>query len=200
MKRSNFDRIVIYGTPGSGKSTLAKKLGAILDTKHIHLDDVFWYPNWTFPTNETFRSKVKEAVIGDQWIVDGNYSRVRDMILPNATFAIIIDLPLYTILWRILARTISRNTKLKLITVTPLPLRIEESGSREDIAYGIYELSRMAIKYKLRRLKELKKEVSQTIGEKNLLCFYNQEGIDHFVIELEKKIKEKKKKEKKLFV
>lgn len=193
MTDINFDRIVIYGTPGSGKSTLAKKLGSIFNTKYIHLDDVFWNPNWTFPSNEIFRSRVKKEIVGNKWIVDGNYSKVRDMILPKATFAIIIDIPLYIILWRIIARTISRNTKFNLIPVTPLPRRIEESGTKENILYGIYELSRMAIKYKLRRLNALEKEVSEEIGEKNILRFHKQKEIENFLKKLEKKMNVKKK-------
>ncbi|MHA1157086.1 MAG: hypothetical protein ACTSQK_13345, partial [Candidatus Heimdallarchaeota archaeon] len=137
----NFDRIVIYGASGSGKTTLAKTLGEILSKDYIHLDDLFWFPDWKMPTKEAFRTIVQNELTRKSWIIDGNYSKVRDIILPKATFAIVLDLPLYVSIWRIVARTISRNTKFTFHKSTHLPKRIEKSGTKEQPIYAIYELS-----------------------------------------------------------
>ena len=39
-------RIIIIGCGGAGKSTLARKLGEVLDLPVVHLDQLFWKPNW----------------------------------------------------------------------------------------------------------------------------------------------------------
>ncbi|NHJ05838.1 MAG: hypothetical protein EAX90_13510 [Candidatus Heimdallarchaeota archaeon] len=188
MNSKRFDRIVIYGPPGSGKSTLTNKLSEIFQVNHIHLDDVFWDPDWTMPTEKEFKSRVKRILIGEKWIIDGNYSKVRDLILPKATLAIMIDLPLFIIFWRIFARTITRNTFLKLIELTPLPKKIEETNSGERIFLAIFELSSYAIRYKRNKLKRIEEEVIKTIGKENFYKFQRQEDIDNFLQNLKKRI------------
>lgn len=161
---AKLERIVVYGCPGSGKSTLAKSLGRILNIDFIHLDDVFWFPDWQMPTDELFRKMVADELYRNSWVIDGNYSRVRDMILPKATYAIIIDLPLYIPIWRLIIRTFGRNNNLIKHIPTPLPKRIEESESKEKLIYSIFDLSRYAVKYKISKLKPIVDEVKNTLG------------------------------------
>jgi adenylate kinase family enzyme len=100
--------ILIVGSSGSGKSTLAKWLSARLDIPHIELDGLFWEPNWTKPSPEAFRVRVEAAVTGDSWIIDGNYSKVRDLIWPKADMLIWLDLPLWYCLWQVARRCVAR--------------------------------------------------------------------------------------------
>jgi adenylate kinase family enzyme len=52
---------------------------------------------------------VSEAVDGDVWVVDGNYSKSRDIVWPRADTAVWLDFSLWVILWRLLRRTIART-------------------------------------------------------------------------------------------
>lgn len=70
-------RINIIGSSGSGKSTFAKALAQKLNFPHIQIDELFWEPNWTEPSDEKFFPKLENALIGDAWVLDGNYSRTR---------------------------------------------------------------------------------------------------------------------------
>ena len=192
LSKGDLDRVTIYGPSGSGKSTLAKNLGEILEIDFIHLDDLFWYPNWREPTREFFRKVVEKELEREKWIIDGNYSRVRDMILPKATFAIILDLPLYVILWRIFARTIARNTWFKFHKSTHLPKRIEESNTAEKPILAIYELSMFSIKHKLFKKKGIIQEVQSELGEGRYIVCRSMNEVN-YLIEKIKKMKSQEK-------
>ena len=179
----DFSRIVVYGSTSAGKTTVTKELGRILDSDVIILDDVFWGPNWEMPTTESFQKRVKEIISGkEKWVVDGNYSKVRPLILPKATFAVFLDLPLYLILWRVFSRTISRNTVVKIHEPTPLPKRIEESGGGEHPIFSIYELSYYAIRNVIKRkIPRIIEEAKKELGEKNYIVLRRQKDADKFL-------------------
>ncbi|MBD3190980.1 MAG: hypothetical protein GF308_10070 [Candidatus Heimdallarchaeota archaeon] len=146
-------RIAIFGSSGSDKSTLAKELGNLLGSRVTHLDDVFHGPHWRPLKIPRFQSLVEKRVEEDYWIIDGNYSEVRSMVLDQATLTIILDLPLLTISWRLIARTLSRNTRFQLIEVTPLPFHVEKSGAGEVVLIAIIDLLRYAWRFKRKKKK-----------------------------------------------
>ena len=87
-------RIVILGNAGSGKSTLARDLGRRLNLSVVHLDRLFWEPNWVEADNEVFRARVRQAIASDRWVCEGNYARrTFDLRLPRADLIICL---LYT--------------------------------------------------------------------------------------------------------
>lgn len=178
-----FKRITIYGSTGSGKTTLAKKLGKILGSKTIHLDDIFWGPNWEIPTRESFENLVRKELIADAWVSDGNYSRIRNFVLDRATFGIILVLPLPLIIWRLIARSISRNTKIKLQKVTPLPKRVKENGIGEKPLMAIVELSYYTIKHRRKKLPGIIEELKRELGD-NYLILHHQSEVDELVTKM----------------
>jgi adenylate kinase family enzyme len=101
-------RISVVGSSGSGKSTFARQLTAKLGVPHVELDGLFWDPGWTPVADATFRARVDAATAGDAWVADGNYARVRDIVLARADTVVWLDLPLGTCLGRILKRTARR--------------------------------------------------------------------------------------------
>jgi adenylate kinase family enzyme len=84
---------MIMGPSGSGKSTLARTLGAQLGLPVTHLDRLFWQPGWVQPDERAFRAKIVEAVAGEAWVIEGNYSRHLDLRLWHADTLIWLDLP-----------------------------------------------------------------------------------------------------------
>ena len=104
-------RVVVVGSTGSGKTTLARQLSRLLDVPHTELDALNWEPNWVMAPTDVFRQRTQDALKGDAWVVDGNYSAVRDLVWPRATVLVWLDYPLRVLLWRLLHRTLRRTLR-----------------------------------------------------------------------------------------
>lgn len=105
-------RVSIIGISGSGKTTTGRRLSTQLGAPHTELDSLFWQPGWQEPDHDEFRETVKEAVAGDSWVVDGNYSRFgRDLIWDRADTVVWLDYPFMVSFWMLLKRSIRRAAK-----------------------------------------------------------------------------------------
>jgi adenylate kinase family enzyme len=104
----DLSRIAVVGTSCSGKTTLARQLADILECRHVELDAIFWGPNWSPMPEPEFRVAVEEAVQSSAWVVDGNYSPVRDIVWSRATSVVWLNYPFRLVFWRALRRTVSR--------------------------------------------------------------------------------------------
>jgi adenylate kinase family enzyme len=101
-------RIHVVGSPGSGKTTLGREIGTRLDIPHIELDVLFWRPEWQQSEIEDFRRRVREALAGEAWVVDGNYSQVRPVVWERVELVVWLDYHLRVCFWRVLMRTFGR--------------------------------------------------------------------------------------------
>ena len=122
-------RVAVVGTSCSGKTTLARRIAESTVIPYHELDTLFWRPNWTPAPIDEFRAAVEAIVAGEQWVLDGNYSRVRDIIWPRATELVWLDLPFPVVLWRAVNRTARR-----VITQEEL-----FAGNRETIRLVLFD-------------------------------------------------------------
>jgi adenylate kinase family enzyme len=101
-------RICILGPSNSGKSTLAVAIGAALGRPVIHLDLLHHLPNtdWVPRPTEEFHALHDEAILGDRWVMDGNYSKLFPQRFERATGVILLDVPTSTSLLRYFRRTL----------------------------------------------------------------------------------------------
>ena len=100
------ERIVVVGTSGSGKTTVAQQLAACLGYPHIELDSLYWGPDWTEAPD--FVQKVVEGVEWPCWVLDGNYSRVRQSIWSQADTIVWLDYSIWVCYWRMVRRVFRR--------------------------------------------------------------------------------------------
>ena len=101
-------RVSVVGTSGAGKSTLASSLAAALEADFLELDSVYHQADWApLPTPE-FRRRVSAVVAGERWVIDGNYSKVRDLVWARADTVVWLDLPRRTVMRRVIWRTLRR--------------------------------------------------------------------------------------------
>lgn len=101
--------MVIVGCSGSGKTTLARALARSLGSPSVELDAIFHQPGWTPLDDDTFRTRVTESTEATRWVVDGNYSVVRELVWERADTIVWFDLPYAVVMGRTVRRTVRRT-------------------------------------------------------------------------------------------
>lgn len=98
-------RILILGLPGSGKTTFARKLATQLGLPHFEADAVFW--------DEKGRERAefrKSAGVWlserPQWVAEGHYGKLRDLLDSRITHLVLLDYAYRTILIQWFARSL----------------------------------------------------------------------------------------------
>ncbi len=106
-------RIIVMGPSNAGKSTLAMALSEKLDVKVIHLDQLRFQPNtdWVFRPDADFRKLHDQAVAGESWIIEGNYSALLEARLARATGIILLSSNSVFRLFRYLKRTLGGRSR-----------------------------------------------------------------------------------------
>lgn len=102
-------RISVVGTSGSGKTTLARQISQRLTIPHVELDYLHWEPNWVEVSDEVMRERVSHALSMNTWVVDGNYSQVRDIVWGRADTVVFLDYSWTVVMSRLLWRTFGRS-------------------------------------------------------------------------------------------
>jgi adenylate kinase family enzyme len=109
------ERISVVGNSGSGKTTIARAIATALRVPHLELDSVFHQPDWQPLDADEFRRIVSDFTAAEAWVVDGNYSAVRDIVWARADTVVWVDPPRHRVMRQLVARTLRRMaTKEKL--------------------------------------------------------------------------------------
>lgn len=102
-------RILVIGTTGSGKTTLARAIAGRLRVPHGEQDAWNHQPNWQAASTEQFRAQVAAFTSQTAWVMDGNYSKARDIGWARADTLVWLDYPAGVVFWRLLTRTVRRT-------------------------------------------------------------------------------------------
>jgi adenylate kinase family enzyme len=101
-------RLLVVGSSCSGKSTLAARLSEALSIPHIELDALKHLEDWVERPSGELRQLADVATEASEWIVDGNYRGLRELVWPRATHLIWLNYSFPLVLYRGLTRTIRR--------------------------------------------------------------------------------------------
>ena len=92
MKKSfPYRKILIVGCGGAGKSTLANEMGKRFGLPIVHLDKLWWLPDWKNRSETEFDALLARELEKNDWIIEGNYLRTFEMRLGYADFCIFLD-------------------------------------------------------------------------------------------------------------
>jgi adenylate kinase family enzyme len=115
-------KIIVIGSSGAGKSTFARRLGEATGLEVIHLDRLYWKPNWTETPKDEWRKTVERIVRGDSWIIDGNFGGTLEPRFEACDTVIFLEMPPAVCVYRILKRVV-----------------FYRPGRRPDMADGCHE-------------------------------------------------------------
>jgi len=101
-------RVSVTGSSGAGKTTFGRAIAARLGVEFFELDSIFHQPGWTELPDDKFRARVRAAVAGDAWVVDGNYGVVRPIVLERATTVVWLDYSRPRVMQQVVRRSLSR--------------------------------------------------------------------------------------------
>jgi adenylate kinase family enzyme len=75
----------------------------------LELDAIYHQPGWTPLPEEEFKATVDARTEDGDWVVDGNYSVVRDLVWNKADTVVWFDSPFLTVMARTIRRTLRRT-------------------------------------------------------------------------------------------
>jgi adenylate kinase family enzyme len=104
-------RVSVVGISGAGKSTVASSLARLLGAVFLELDSLQHQADWTPLPVAEFRARVACVAAGERWVIDGNYSRVRDLVWARADTVVWLDLPRRTVMRRVIWRSFWRAAR-----------------------------------------------------------------------------------------
>lgn len=106
-------RIIIIGSPGSGKSTFSRKLAEITGIPLIHLDKEYWSSGWVETPNDEWARKHENLLLGEEWIIDGNYGSTMDKRIDRADTIICFELSRVTCVLRYFKRVFTNINRIR---------------------------------------------------------------------------------------
>ncbi len=166
-------RVLIIGSGGAGKSTFARRLHEATGLRLIHLDKVFWQPNWTETPEDEWKKRVENLVKGDEWIMDGNFGGTMEMLVRACDAVIFLDMPRTLCIYRALKR-------VAFYRKTTRPDMAEGCDEKFDLKFlsWIWNFSKTT-KPKIEKLLE------KYQNKKNIIRLKSNEEVENFFMNLE---------------
>jgi adenylate kinase family enzyme len=175
--------VIVWGHSSSGKTTVARQIARRIGAPHIELDAVFWQPDWAEKPVEEFRADVYTLLEkhAEGWVFDGNYGRIKDLVLPQADTVVWIRLPFRVVFWRVLKRTISRILSREPLWDNNYETWRKSFFSRESLLLYV-------IKNWRRHVRKGEKELATIPHNAEIIMLRSSRAVDEFLAGLDAEI------------
>lgn len=178
----DISRVVIIGVSGAGKTTLANQLAEripALDGQpcaRIEMDALAWLPDWELVEHDILRQKVAQRIQDKQWVLDGNYSAVRDLTWPAADTIIWLNYSFSLVLWRVFWRTIKRAVRQEVLWGTNRERLSKAFFSKDSIIWWTIST--------YHRRQRTYPELLETHGPDRVLIFTHPKQVEGWLLAL----------------
>ena len=165
-------KVLVIGSSGAGKSTFSRRLSEKTGLPLIHLDKLYWKPNWVETDKAEWKKIVEKALAGDSWIIDGNFSGTLPQRLEKCDAVIFLDLPRLLCIYRILKRVVTY-----------------QKGKRPDMADGCdekfdWQFLKWVWNYPNRSKPKIEKLLAEHQNTKTIFRLKSTREIERFLSEL----------------
>lgn len=161
-------KAIVIGSPGVGKSTFSRSLRDATGLPLYYLDRIWHRPDKTTISREEFDVRLKEILLKDQWIIDGNYNRTLEIRLQYCDTVFLMDFSVGTCLFGAEARV---------------------GQEREDIPWVEKELDSEFRKFIMDFPKESLPRIYELIEkyrtDKNIVIFKSREEAEAYLSEIQ---------------
>lgn len=97
-------KVLIIGSGGAGKSTFARRLHEATNLPLIHLDKLYWKPNWVETPKAEIYAIIDCLMEADEWIMDGNFNSTMEKRIAASDTVFFFDLPRLLCIYQIFKR------------------------------------------------------------------------------------------------
>ncbi len=94
---------------------MAAALAQRLELTHIELDALAWGPSWTQTPDDELRAALVQAMSAASWVIDGNYSKIRDLVWASADTVVWLDYSFPRVFTQLLQRTARRTFRREVL-------------------------------------------------------------------------------------
>ena len=102
-------RISVVGATGSGKTVLARQIAERLNLPHHELDQLRHVVGGE-SSGQTFHSRIADLALSEEWIIDGHYREVRQLIWRRADVVVWLNYPLRLVASRLVKRYLRKRS------------------------------------------------------------------------------------------
>jgi adenylate kinase family enzyme len=103
------NRIGVAGPAGVGTSTHCRMISERLAVPTVEIDSLYHGPEWT--RRPTFEADVDRFTSAPDWVIEWGYNAVKSMLNERMDLLIWLDHPRWTVVRRVVARTVVRRLR-----------------------------------------------------------------------------------------
>jgi adenylate kinase family enzyme len=104
-------KILVVGYSSSGKSTFSKRLSRFYNIPVLHIDKIFFGPNWIERDKTVVEAEIRAFMKQDSYIIDGQYRKLAQERFDQADQIFIFDYNRFKCLYGALKRRIKYHNQ-----------------------------------------------------------------------------------------
>lgn len=162
-------RVLVIGCPGSGKSTFSSKFSKESNIPVIHLDSFYWKPGWVSCTDQEFDEILRDLLLQETYIMDGNYSRTLEFRTFFADTVFFFDYSRYLCLYRVIKRRILNHGKTR------------EYMGKDCVETIDYKFIKSVWNFKKNQRMQIMNALDKYKGNKDIVIFRKQKEVNNFL-------------------